>query len=154
MCGICGYIDYKRNYMISEREERELAARMAERLRSRGPDDSGIWVGEHAVFGHRRLAVIDVERGRQPMKRVCAGYEFVIAYNGELYNSCELRAELERCGYEFETGSDTEVLLYTYIHYGAACASKLNGIFAFAVYDSMRQRVFLCRDRFGVKPLF
>lgn len=154
MCGICGYINYKRNYIVSEREEIEQAARMAEKLRSRGPDDGGVWVGEHAVLGHRRLAVIDVERGRQPMKRVCAGYEFVIAYNGELYNTAELRSELERCGYEFETESDTEVLLYTYIHYGAACASRLNGIFAFAVYDSMRQRVFLCRDRFGVKPLF
>ena len=154
MCGICGYINYKKNYIVSEREEIEQAARMAEKLRSRGPDDGGVWVGEHAVLGHRRLAVIDVERGRQPMKRVCAGYEFVIAYNGELYNTAELRSELERCGYEFETESDTEVLLYTYIHYGAACASRLNGIFAFAVYDSMRQRVFLCRDRFGVKPLF
>lgn len=154
MCGICGYINYKRNYIVSEREEIEQAARMAEKLRSRGPDDGGVWVGEHAVLGHRRLAVIDVERGRQPMKRVCAGYEFAIAYNGELYNTAELRSELERCGYEFETESDTEVLLYTYIHYGAACASRLNGIFAFAVYDSMRQRVFLCRDRFGVKPLF
>lgn len=154
MCGICGYIDYKRNYTKSEAEQRELIRAMAETLKSRGPDSGGEWVGEHAVFGHRRLAVIDVERGSQPMKRVSEGYEFVIAYNGELYNTAELRSDLENCGYEFTTDSDTEVLLYSYIHYGAGCARRLNGIFAFAIYDSMRQCVFLCRDRFGVKPLF
>lgn len=127
---------------------------MKEKLYSRGPDEGGIWVGEHGVFGHRRLAVIDVERGKQPMKRVSEGYEFIIAYNGELYNTDELRESLKCFGYEFETESDTEVLLYTYIHYGAECVNKLNGIFAFAIYDTMRQCVFLYRDRFGVKPLF
>ena len=154
MCGICGYIGYKRNYTKSGRDERALGKRMADTLFSRGPDDGGVWIGEHAVLAHRRLAVIDPERGKQPMQRVSEGYDFTIAYNGELYNTAELRAELEKRGYEFTTASDTEVLLYAYIHYGADCAKKLNGIFAFAVYDSMRQRVFLCRDRFGVKPLF
>lgn len=154
MCGICGYIGYNSNYIKSGRDEKALGRRMADTLWSRGPDDCGVWVGEHAVFAHRRLAVIDIERGRQPMQRVSEGYDFTIAYNGELYNTAELRAELERRGYEFKTDSDTEVLLYAYIHYGADCARKLNGIFAFAIYDSMRQRVFLCRDRFGVKPLF
>lgn len=154
MCGICGYIGYKRNYIKSGRDERALGKRMADTLFSRGPDEGGVWIGEHAVLAHRRLAVIDIERGKQPMQRVSEGYDFTIAYNGELYNTAELRAELEKHGYEFKTNSDTEVLLYAYIHYGADCAKKLNGIFAFAVYDSMRQRVFLCRDRFGVKPLF
>ena len=97
MCGICGYIDYKRNYTKSEPEQRELIRAMAETLKSRGPDSGGEWIGEHAVFGHRRLAVIDVERGAQPMKRVSEGYEFVIAYNGELYNTAELRSDLESC---------------------------------------------------------
>lgn len=154
MCGICGYINYERNYIKTRRRETELVKEMADTLYERGPDAGGEWVGEHAVFGHRRLAVIDVENGAQPMKRISEGYEFAIVYNGELYNTAELRRELENCGYRFETGSDTEVLLYAYIHYGSACAGKLNGIFAFAVYDSMRQCVFLCRDRFGVKPLF
>lgn len=154
MCGICGYINYRKNYTKTDERERTLAAMMNDTLTNRGPDSGGIWVGEHAVFGHRRLAVIDVERGIQPMKRISEGYEFIITYNGELYNTAELRVELEGYGYTFETSSDTEVLLYLYIHYGADCVSKLNGIFAFAVYDSMRQRVFLCRDRFGVKPLF
>ena len=154
MCGICGYISYKNNYIKSELKERQLAKKMADTLYSRGPDADGVWVGEHAVFAHRRLAVIDPEGGAQPMKRISEGYEFVIAYNGELYNTEELRRELKGYGYSFETTSDTEVLLYLYIHYGAECAVKLNGIFAFAIYDCMRQRVFLCRDRFGVKPLF
>lgn len=154
MCGICGYISYENNYIKTQARERKLAKMMADTLYNRGPDAEGIWVGEHAVFAHRRLAVIDVERGAQPMKRVSEGYEFTIAYNGELYNTSELRSELEGFGYKFETQSDTEVLLYSYIHYGADCAKRLNGIFAFAVYDSMRQSVFLCRDRFGVKPLF
>ena len=154
MCGICGYISFKNNYIKNKTEEAALAISMADTITHRGPDAEGVWVGEHAVFAHRRLSVIDPERGIQPMKRVSEGYEFVIVYNGELYNAAELRAALENYGYEFSTSSDTEVLLYAYIHYGADCPRKLNGIFAFAIYDSMRQRVFLCRDRFGVKPLF
>lgn len=154
MCGICGFINHKNNYVKKERENAELARFMSDAITSRGPDSSGVWVGERAVFAHRRLAVIDVERGAQPMKRVSQGYEFTICYNGELYNTDLLRKELLSFGYEFETNSDTEVLLYSYIHYGDACFEKLNGIFAFAIYDSMRRRVILARDRFGVKPLF
>lgn len=154
MCGICGYVNYKENYIKSGRNERLLARSMADTMFGRGPDSGGEWVGEHAVFAHRRLAVIDVERGIQPMKRVLQGYEFIITYNGELYNASELRGELESFGYEFSTSSDTEVLLYLYIHYGELCVQRLNGIYAFAVYDTMRQKVFICRDRFGVKPLF
>lgn len=154
MCGICGFVSYKRNYMNFAERGCRLAKEMADTLYSRGPDSGGEWAGEHAVFAHRRLAVIDPERGAQPMKRISQGYEFIIVYNGELYNARELRREMKKRGYEFETDSDTEVLLYAYIHYGENCAKLLNGIFAFAVYDTMRQRVFLCRDRFGVKPLF
>lgn len=88
------------------------------------------------------------------MKRTEQGYDFIITYNGELYNASELRKKLESFGYDFQTTSDTEIVLYTYIHYGKACSDYLNGIYAFAVYDTMRQRVFICRDRFGVKPLF
>ena len=154
MCGICGYINHRRNYTRDEAEQRDIAQNMCRTLAPRGPDDEGIWVGERAVFGHRRLAVIDPAGGAQPMKRISQGYEFTICYNGELYNTDELRDELKKFGYRFETNSDTEVLLYAYIHYGTGCLDKLNGIFAFAVYDSMRHRVILARDRFGVKPLF
>lgn len=154
MCGICGFVSYHNNYIPTAEAEKNKIRIMADTLQSRGPDDYGEWVGENAVFAHRRLAVIDPQRGKQPMKRVSQGYEFTIVYNGELYNTDELRKELEKFGYDFQTDSDTEVLLYSYIHYGSQCAQKLNGIYAFAVYDGMRQSVFLCRDRFGVKPLF
>ena len=154
MCGICGFINFKNNFIKNNAENRAIAHRMAEKIRHRGPDSWDEWVGEHAVFAHSRLAVIDVERGLQPMKRTIEGHEFTITYNGELYNTDELRSELRSYGYEFTTSSDTEVLLIAYIHYGEKCAEKLNGIYAFAIWDSMRQRVFICRDRFGVKPFF
>lgn len=154
MCGICGFINYKTNLVKNEAENRAVARAMAEKIRHRGPDSWGEWVGEHAAFSHSRLAVIDVERGLQPMKRTVAGHEFVITYNGELYNTKEIRDDLLSYGYEFETTSDTEVLLTAYIHYGERVAERLNGIYAFAIWDSMRQRVYACRDRFGVKPFF
>ena len=154
MCGICGYINHKNNFVRNERYNREKALIMNDALTHRGPDAGGVWVGERAVFAHRRLAVVDVEGGMQPMKRVSQGYEFIIVYNGELYNTPELKRELMGFGYEFTTTSDTEVLLYAYIHYGTDCLKKLNGIYAFAIYDSMRRCIVLARDRFGVKPLF
>lgn len=154
MCGITGYINFRQNFTKEPEANRRLVHTMAQTIRHRGPDSWDDWVGEHAVFAHSRLAVIDPEGGAQPMKRTVAGYEFIITYNGELYNATELRRELQTYGYDFSTTSDTEVLLYAYIHYGPSCAAKLNGIFAFCIWDTMRQQAFLCRDRFGVKPLF
>lgn len=154
MCGICGYIGFKENYVTKENEHKALIHKMTKTLRHRGPDEWGEYVGEHAVFGHSRLSVIDIENGKQPLKRTVEGYEFTITYNGELYNTDQIRNKLKEYGYSFTTNSDTEVLLYSYIHYGEDCTKHLNGIYAFAIWDSMRQRVFLCRDRFGVKPLF
>lgn len=154
MCGIAGYINFSDNFVKKSDYHRNIARVMSESLNHRGPDAHGEWVGEHAVLSHSRLAVIDPEGGGQPMMRTVGGYDFVISYNGELYNTAELKSELLKYGYNFTTTSDTEVLLYAYIHYGTACAEKLNGIFAFCVWDTMRQRAFLCRDRFGVKPLF
>lgn len=154
MCGISGYINFKDNF-ISEREKhRRITHTITKTLRHRGPDSFGEWVGEHAAFGHSRLAVIDPAGGLQPMERTVSGYQFVITYNGELYNTDDLKQELKQFGYCFTTQSDTEVLLYSYIHYGTECAEKLNGIYSFCIWDSMRQRIFMCRDRFGVKPLF
>ncbi len=155
MCSISGFINFRENYIKASPETSEATAiKMAQVQRHRGPDALNSWVGEHAAFSHARLAVVDIEGGKQPMKRTVQGYDFVITYNGELYNSNELRSKLKAFGYELTTKSDTEIVLYTYIHYGKSCVEYLNGIYAFAVYDIMRQRVFLCRDRFGVKPLF
>lgn len=154
MCGIAGYVNFSDNFVKRLDYHRSLSKNLCETLAPRGPDASGVWIGEHAAFSHSRLSVIDLAGGAQPMKRTVSGYEFVITYNGELYNTAELKAELKQFGYNFTTRSDTEVLLYAYIHYGTECAKYLNGIFSFCIWDSMRQRVFLCRDHFGVKPLF
>lgn len=154
MCGIAGIINFKKNLVTYKEYNRLIVKEMAEAMAHRGPDASGEWVGERAAFSHVRLSVIDPEGGKQPMQRVSEGHEFVITYNGELYNTEELRNDLKKFGYAFETTSDTEVLLYTYIHYGERCAELLNGIYSFCVWDTMRQRVFICRDRFGVKPFF
>lgn len=154
MCSIAGMINFKRNYLNYRGYNRLVVKEMANSMTHRGPDSSGEWVGEHACFSHTRLAVIDPVGGAQPMTRTVEGYEFAITYNGELYNTDELRKKLCEFGYSFDTTSDTEVLLYTYIHYGEKCAEMLNGIYAFCIWDSMRQRVFACRDRFGVKPFF
>lgn len=154
MCAIAGLVNFGENMMLDEASHRLTVREMAQTMTHRGPDSDGVWVGEHASFSHCRLAVMDPEGGHQPMKRTVEGHEFVICYNGELYNAPELKKELLKHGYNFTTECDTEVLLYSYIHYGTLCCEHLNGIYAFAIWDSMRQQVFLCRDRFGVKPLF
>lgn len=154
MCGFAGFSDYG----DSLREERylwmALARRMAGRVAHRGPDDRGAHVSDHCALAHARLAIIDPENGAQPMTVHRDGGEFTIAYNGELYNAPELRNDLQSRGYSFQTSCDTEVVLNAYLCYGEECAEHLNGIFAFAVDDVPRGRTFLCRDRFGVKPLF
>lgn len=150
MCGIAGWIDWERDLT---REVSVLEA-MTETLACRGPDESGHWVTRHAALGQRRLIVIDPVGGVQPMVRERGGSRFVLTYNGELYNTAELRRELEALGHRFTTRSDTEVVLAAYMAWGERAPEKLNGIFAFAVWDERAQRLFLARDRFGIKPLF
>ncbi len=123
-------------------------------LAHRGPNDSGEYIAEHVVFAHARLAVIDPEGGAQPMIKNVGGREYSIVYNGELYNTDEIRNDLLSKGYSFDSSSDTEVLLCAYIEYGVKCVDYFNGIFAFAIWDSYNKSCMLCRDRFGVKPLF
>ncbi len=154
MCGIAGFCDYNDDLGDEKLFWGALAKRMGNRLKHRGPDDSGIHVSTHAVLAHARLAVVDIQGGKQPMSASADGYDYTIVYNGELYNSDELRDELKSLGHTFQTRSDTEVLLKCYMQFGFNCAEKLNGIFAFAVDDQRRGCCFLCRDRFGVKPLF
>lgn len=154
MCGIAGFCDYHDNLTEEAPLWGALAKRMGNRLKHRGPDEAGVHVSRHAAFAHARLAVVDIEGGKQPMTRMQDGFRYTITYNGELYNTEELRQELNLLGCRFTTHSDTEVLLNCYIQFGPFCAEKLNGIFAFAIDDERRGCTFLCRDRFGIKPLF
>ncbi len=154
MCGIAGFCDYEDDFTDEAPFLGHLVRRMGNTLRHRGPDENGIFLSCHAAFAHQRLAVVDPEGGKQPMTAYAGGYRYTVVYNGELYNSSELRRELEAAGYLFDTNSDTEVLLKCYMQFGSGCVKKLNGIFAFAVDDERHNCCFLCRDRFGVKPLF
>lgn len=150
MCGITGMASFQRDLRTS----REMIQAMTQTLNKRGPDDENVWCSEHAAFGHRRLAVIDLIGGKQPMTKNHDGSNYVITYNGELYNTEEIRSELQKRGHQFITHSDTEVLLTAYIEWKEQCVDYLNGIFAFGVWDEHEQSLFLCRDRLGVKPLF
>jgi len=148
MCGIVGFFEKGAN------KKEKLLYEMTGTLEHRGPDEEGFYINESVALGHKRLIVIDPEGGKQPMIHKRVGKDVVIVYNGELYNTDELRDELLKLGYKFNSHSDTEVLLKSYIEWGSYCLEKINGIFAFAVYDSRDNSLFLARDRFGVKPLF
>ena len=150
MCGIAGWMET--NSQMVERNETLKA--MSETLTRRGPDENGIYINGDTALIHRRLVVIDRENGKQPMAARHGDATYVIVYNGELYNSAALREELRADGFHFRGHSDTEVVLKTYIKYGANCGEKLNGIFAFAVFNTKERSLFLCRDKIGVKPLF
>ncbi|RLU94811.1 asparagine synthase (glutamine-hydrolyzing) [Streptomyces griseocarneus] len=158
MCGIVGQVDFYHD-LRSEREAGhghfERFQRMVDGMECRGPDAEGIWFDRHATLGHRRLAVIDLVGGAQPMVAEEGGHVLAaLTYSGEVYNFRELRAELEGRGHLFRTRSDTEVVLRAYLEWGAACAERLNGMFAFAVWDVRKEELLLVRDRMGVKPLY
>lgn len=150
MCGIVGWLDWERDLSYSAR----IIDKMVDTLIPRGPDSRGKWLSSNVCFGHSRLAVVDIEGGKQPMTRTKYGWDYIITYNGELYNTEDIRRELLLKGYAFQGHSDTEVLLLSYIEWGKDCVQKLNGIFAFGVWDSRKETLFLVRDRMGVKPLF
>lgn len=150
MCGITGWVDWERDLT----KEHQVLKEMVDTLVNRGPDAGGVWLSGRAAFGHRRLSVIDIDGGAQPMTRTLANKKYVLTYSGEIYNFVELRSELKQRGHRFTTRSDTEVLLVSYIEWGKACVDRLNGIFAFAIWDEEREELFLARDRLGVKPLY
>lgn len=150
MCGIAGLFDKYQDLT----QNLKVLSDMSKTLVRRGPDENGIFIDHNIALLHRRLVVIDKENGKQPMICGMNNEKYVIVYNGELYNTEELREELKSKGYKFKGHSDTEVVLKCYIEYGKACAEKLNGIFAFAVYETYNKKLFLCRDKVGVKPLF
>lgn len=151
MCAIAGQVGF--SGQLAQNDE-ALYRKMLESMRQRGPDQWGSYMDACAALLHARLCVIDPEGGRQPMRLEWRGEIYVLIYNGELYNAGELRCSLEPLGHVFAGHSDTEVLLHAYAEWGEKCLERLNGIYAFAVWESIRQRLFLARDRIGVKPLF
>lgn len=150
MCGIVGWLDWNRDLSSYG----SVIDEMVDSLTPRGPDSRGKWLSANICFGHSRLAVVDVEGGKQPMIRSRDGSDYIITYNGELYNTEDIRHELLLKGYSFKGHSDTEVLLLSYMEWGQECVQKLNGIFAFGIWDSRNHSLFMARDRLGVKPLF
>ncbi|TDB78128.1 asparagine synthase (glutamine-hydrolyzing) [Micromonospora sp. KC723] len=151
MCGIAGWVAFQADLTT----RRDIGEAMTATMSCRGPDASGTWVAPHAILGHRRLSIIDLEHGGQPMVvPTDAAHQVVITYSGEVYNFRELRAELTAAGHDFRTDSDTEVVLRAYLHWGEAFVDRLNGMYAFAVWDSRTEELLLVRDRIGIKPLY
>jgi asparagine synthase (glutamine-hydrolysing) len=150
MCGITGWISFGRDLTV----EHDVLEAMTRTMACRGPDASGTWFDRHAALGHRRLAVIDIPGGAQPMSVRTPAGEVALVYSGEAYNFVELREELRRDGEHFETSSDTEVVLRGYLRWGEALADRLGGMYAFAIWDSRLRKLVLIRDRLGIKPLY
>lgn len=148
MCGIAGWTDWTQDL----RPQRQVIENMTRTLALRGPDAEGVWTAPHALLGHRRLSIIDLAHGAQPM--VDALGEVALTYSGEVYNFQALREELRGLGQVFSTQSDTEVVLRAYLQWGELAFARLTGIFAFALWDTRDESLWLVRDRFGVKPLY
>ena len=148
MCGFCGVYSFDGQTPVSQK----VLAAMTATLQHRGPDDFGSFTAGPVGLGHRRLSIIDLETGHQPLSNEDGS--IWIVYNGELYNYQEIRVNLEKAGHRFATLSDTEVIVHAYEEYGADCLKVMNGMFAFALWDSNRQRLLLARDRVGIKPLY
>ena len=150
MCGIVGFADFK-----NELQNKEIILNnMLQAIAKRGPDEEGTYLNKHIALGHKRLIVIDPEGGKQPMIQKYSLGEYVIVYNGQIYNTKELKEVLLENGFSFSTYSDTEILLKSYIYYGKDVINHLNGIFAFAIWDSKTKELFVARDHFGIKPFF
>ena len=146
MCGIAGYIDYK------NKPTKKVLKKMTDRISYRGPDSEGFYVDSRCALGHRRLSIIDLSGGMQPMYN--EDNSIVIVFNGEIYNYQDLREELKSKGHEFKTNSDTEVLVHGYETWGVKLTDHLRGMFAFAIWDTKSERLYIARDQWGIKPLY
>jgi asparagine synthase (glutamine-hydrolysing) len=147
VCGIAGMV-----YADKERQVPAVEVRqMCDQIIHRGPDDEGVYAKGHVGLGMRRLSIIDLSTGHQPIHN--ENQTVWIVFNGEIYNFPELRPDLEARGHQFYTNTDTEVIVHLYEEYGADCVKKLRGMFAFAIWDEEKQKLLLARDRFGKKPL-
>ena len=154
MCGIAGFCNFEADFLKNAEMWAEVLKDMRTAIAHRGHDQVGEYLRRNVGFAHTRLSIRDIAGGAQPMLRRVRERECAIVYNGEIYNADELKQDLIARGCRFETTCDTEVILYGYMEYGMDIAKKLNGIFAFAIWDASRNALFLCRDRLGVKPLF
>ena len=150
MCGFVGFVNLKKD--ISN--DKNIIKNMNDTLAKRGPDEEGFYIENHIALGHKRLIVIDAEGGKQPMIEKCSYGNYVIVYNGQIYNTDELKKTLLENGFTFNGHCDTEVLLKGFIFYGEKIVNYLNGIYAFAIWNSKTEELFLARDHFGIKPLF
>jgi len=150
MCGMTGWVDFSRDLT----RERAVIEAMTETMACRGPDATGTWIRRDVALGHRRLAVIDLAGGAQPMVVSTPSGDVAMVYTGEAYDFTELRRELVAKGHTFETSSDTEVVLRGYLQWGEALADRLNGMYAFAIWDSRERKLVMICDRMGVKPLY
>src|SRR4030067_3197307 len=148
MCGIAGIFN-----LNGEPASPVILRKMTDAIAHRGPDGEGFYTDSFVGLGHRRFAIIDLSpAGHQPMATEEGNY--IITYNGEVYNFQELRIELESLGHKFRSKTDTEVVLHAYVQWGAECVKRFNGMFAFAIWDKTRQEIFLARVRYGIKPLY
>jgi len=154
MCGIAGFCNFNLDYTKYPEYWTDTLIKMRKSIAHRGKDDSGEYLRKYVGLSHSRLSIRDLCFGKQPIIRTIDEHDYAIVYNGEIYNTEELTPELKKAGFIFETTTDTEVILYAYIHYGKDFVSKLNGIFAFAIWDGKKESLILYRDRVGVKPLF
>ncbi|MGI9056022.1 MAG: asparagine synthetase B family protein, partial [Pyrinomonadaceae bacterium] len=150
MCGIAGFISKEKNAPVGERGQ--LLNEMCRVITHRGPDEQGTIVKDRAALGMRRLSIIDLKTGQQPIFD-CAG-NLAIIFNGEIYNFLELKSDLEKRGHKFKTHSDTETIVHAFEEFGTDCLKHLRGMFAFAIYDFRDESLFIARDRVGKKPLF
>lgn len=145
MCGICGFIG-------EVKDSKNILKKMMDKIAHRGPDDEGMYVDEHAALGHRRLSIIDLSHGAQPMYNETG--DISIVFNGEIYNHLDIRKELIEKGHVFANDSDTECLIHAYEEYGTEMVQKLRGMFAFVIWDSKNKTAFCARDHFGIKPFY
>ena len=154
MCGISGIYHAKARMREKEEIYEKALKKMNKRIRHRGPDEEGIYLRDHCGLAHVRLSILDLKKGQQPMVVRVENKEYAIAYNGEIYNMKELQRQIQAQGMKLSTNCDTEVILKGYILWGEEIAKKLNGIFAFAIWEEEKKKLILCRDPLGVKPLF
>lgn len=150
MCGFCGIV----NYDLDISENRQIIKNMFDTLSQRGPDEEGLFLDDCVNLGHKRLIVIDPENGSQPMSFSYQGNKYTIVYNGQIYNTKEIKNVLLENGFNFNGHSDTEILLKAYVHFGYELPKHLNGIFSFAIWDDKQKELFIARDHFGIKPFF